>query len=201
MAGVGSGGWPQLGGRTAGHVEAEPLRVPVREAVATLLSRHVPTAVVQTSLETSGAGPAAAKRIAIVPIGNAEPAGGEAVGPRLGGIIQQRIDESTAFEALPPRTVVAGLEAARLKPADLLTPDQRRSFVACLEQQGTAIDSILLATIEPADAKGARRRDRVLTLMLVDAVSGATDECRKPLPAATAGGLLRLPMSRPTPAD
>lgn len=163
----------------AGHVEAEPLRVPVRDAVASLLARHVPSAVVQTSFETSDSGGPAAKRICIVPLA-ATGADGDQLAPRLGAIIQQRIDESDAFEAIAPRFVASGLDAARLRPADLRVPEHRGAFTGFMEQQGQEVDYLLLAAIEPA----ATGRQPVLTLTLVDARTGTGDEVRHSLPAS-----------------
>lgn len=189
-----------LTGGTSGQA-VEPLRAPVREAVATLLARHVPTAVVQASLETAEPGGPAAKRIAIVPVGDAAGSERDTAGPRLGAIIQQRIDESDAFESIAPRFVVSGLEAARLRPADLLLPEHRRSFVSFMEQQGQEVDYLIMAAIEQPDDRGGRSRDRMLTVTLVDAASGTSDECRRPLPAAGRGLMSRLPRSRPAAAD
>jgi hypothetical protein len=183
------------GGLTAAAVPAdtESLLVPVRDAVATLLARHVPAAVVPVSLETPETGPPAAKRICIVPIADATNADRDALGPRIGAIIQQRIDESDAFEAIAPRFVVAGLEAARLQPADLRLPERRRAFAAFMEQQGQEIDYLLLAAIEPAGATDPPSRDRVLALTLVHAADGSSEECRKPLPAPPLHARLGLP--------
>jgi hypothetical protein len=181
------------GGQAADAAETEALRGPVREAVATLLSRHVPSTVVQASLETADSGRPAAKRICIVPM---PPAGmdRDEIGPRLGAIIQQRIDESDVFEAVAPRFVASGLEAARLRPADLRLADNRRGFTTFMEQQGQEIDYLLLAAIESTDDARATSRDRILVLTLVDARSGTSDDSRKALPRTGRGGLLRLPM-------
>ena len=177
------------GAGPAGRDTAESLRVPVRDAVAALLARHLPPAVIQTSYAPSDTGGPAATRICIVPLA-APGADGDQLAPRLGAIIQQRIDESESFEAIAPRFVASGLEAARLRPADLRVPDQRNAFTRFMEQQGQEVDSLLLAEIVPA-AKGGRR---VLTLTLVDARTGVCDEIRHSLPAT---GFAWLPASRP----
>jgi hypothetical protein len=177
------------GASPAGSDTAESLRVPVRDAVAALLARHVPPAVIQASYASSDTGGPAAKRICIVPLAAPGP-DGDQVAPRLGAIIQQRIDESDSFEAIAPRFVASGLEAARLRPADLRVPEQRTAFTRFMEQQGQDVDSLLLAAIEPAAAGGRR----VLTLTLVDARTGVCDEVRHTLPA-TGSAWLRGPPS------
>lgn len=163
----------------AGRGEAESLRITVRDGVAALLSRHVPAAVVQASFETSDTSGPAAKRICIVPLAAPGP-DGEQLAPRLGAIIQQRIDESDAFEAIAPRFIAAGLEAAGLRPAGLREPAHRGAFTAFMEQQGQEFDYLLLAEIEPATTV----RESVLTLNLVDARTGAVDEVRHSLTAS-----------------
>lgn len=180
------------GAGPAGPAETEPLRVPVRDAVASLLARHVPATVIQASFEPSDSGGPAAKRICIVPLAAPGP-DGDQLAPRLGAIIQQRIDESDAFEAIGPRFVAAGLEAAGLRPADLRVPEHRGAFTDFMEQQGQEVDSLLLAAVEPA----ATGRQRVLTLTLVDARSGVSEEVRHSLPPPPSW----LPGRRPRAAD
>lgn len=186
LADVSRGILPGMG--PSGPAETESLRGPVRDAVASLLARHVPTAVVQASFETSDANGPAARRICIVPLA-APGSDGDQLAPRLGAIIQQRIDESDAFEAIAPRFIAAGLEAAGLRPADLRVPEHRTAFTGFMEQQGQEVDSLLLAAVEPL----ATGRQRVLILTLVDARTGASDEVRHGLPAT---GPAWLPRAR-----
>lgn len=190
LADVGRGIVP--GAALANHVEAESLRVPVRDAVAALLARHVPAAVVQASFETSDVSGPVVRRICIVPL--TAPGADDELAPRLGAIIQQRIDESDAFEAIAPRFVASGLEAARLRPADLRVPEHRGAFTDFMEQQGHDVDFLLLATVEPAPTG----RQRVLTLTLVDARTGVSEDVRHALPPTAPSW---LPGRRPRAAD
>lgn len=167
------------GSHQAGQETFCPL---VNEAVSKLLARHAGEGVQQASLEEPADGaeslPAPVKRICFVGVENKS---AEDIGDfkeQIYEIIDQRILESQVFQTLNRRYVDAGLRDARLRPDQLMVPEQMRAFTEKMEQQGQPIDYLLYATITSGTTQENRdyQRDYLLTLELVDVRTGGYDK-------------------------
>jgi len=168
-----------IGSHQAGQETFCPL---VNEAVSKLLARHAGEGVQQASLEAPADGaeplPAPVKRICFVGVENKS---AEDIGDfkeQIYEIIDQRILESQVFQTLNRRYVDAGLRDARLRPDQLMVPEQMRAFSEKMEQQGQPIDYLLYATITSGTTQENRdyQRDYLLTLELVDVRTGGYDK-------------------------
>jgi hypothetical protein len=167
-----------IGSHQAGQETFCPL---VNEAVSKLLARHADGGVRQAALPTSPEGeplPPPVRRICFVGVENKS---AEDIGDfkeQLYEIIDQRILESQVFQTVNRRFVDAGLRDARLRPDQLLVPEQMRAFAATMEQQGQPIDYLLYATITSGTTQENRdyQRDYLLTLELVEVGTGAYDK-------------------------
>jgi hypothetical protein len=168
-----------IGSHQAGQETFCPL---VNEAVSKLLARHAGEGVQQASLEAPADGaeplPAPVKRICFVGVENKS---AEDIGDfkeQIYEIIDQRILESQVFQTLNRRYVDAGLRDARLRPDQLMVPEQMRAFTEKMEQQGQPIDYLLYATITSGTTQENRdyQRDYLLTLELVDVRTGGYDK-------------------------
>lgn len=164
-----------MGSHQAGQETFCPL---VQEAVAKLLARHVAAPVQQASFTEAEPLPPPVKRICFVAIENAT---AEEIGDfkeRLYEVIDQRILESEIFESLNRRYVDAGLRDSRLRPDELMVPENRRTFAALMEQQGQPIDYLLYAKLTSGTTRENRdyQRDYMLTLELVDVRTGTYDK-------------------------
>jgi hypothetical protein len=167
-----------IGSHQAGQETFCPL---VNEAVSKLLARHADGGVRQAALATSAEGeplPPPARRICFVGVENKS---AEDIGDfkeQLYEVIDQRILESQVFQTLNRRFVDAGLRDARLRPDELMVPEQMRAFAERMEQQGQPIDYLLYATITSGTTQENRdyQRDYLLTLELVDVRTGAYDK-------------------------
>lgn len=173
-----------MGSHQAGQETFRPL---VNEAVSKLLGRHATEGVHQVSLELPDGGqagtvpemlPAPVKRICFVGVENKS---AEDIGDfkeQLYEVIDQRILESQVFQTLNRRFVDAGLRDARLRPDQLMVPEQMRAFAEKMEQQGQPIDYLLYATITSGTTQANRdyQRDYLLTLELVDVRTGDYDK-------------------------
>lgn len=163
-----------IGSHQAGQETFRPL---VQEAVAKLLARHVAGPVMQASFDGEQL-PPPVKRICFVAVENKS---AEEIGDfkeRIYEIIDQRILESEVFESINRRFVDAGLRDSRLRPDQLMVPENRRSFAALMEQQGQPVDYLLYATITSGTTRENRdyQRDYMLTLELVDVNTGKYDK-------------------------
>jgi len=163
-----------IGGRQAGQDALCPL---VQGAVAKLLARHVAGPVVQASFDGAEL-PPPVKRICFVAVENQTV---EEIGDfleRIHEIIDQRILKSEVFESINRRSVDDALRDSRLRPDQLLVPENRRAFAALMEQQGQPIDYLLYATINSGTTRENRddQRDSMLTLELVDVNTGKYDK-------------------------
>lgn len=167
-----------IGSHQAGQETFCPL---VNEAVSKLLARHADEGVQQVSLNAADGTeplPAPVKRICFVGVENKS---AEDIGDfkeQIYEIVDQRILESQVFQTLNRRFVDAGLRDARLRPDQLMVPEQMRAFSDKMEQQGQPIDYLLYATITSGTTQENRdyQRDYLLTLELVDVRSGDYDK-------------------------
>jgi hypothetical protein len=167
-----------IGSHQAGQETFCPL---VNEAVSKLLARHADPGVQPVALQTADGAevlPPPAKRICFVGVENRS---AEDIGDfkeQIYEIVDQRILESQVFQTLNRRYVDAGLRDARLRPDQLMVPEQRRAFAEKMEQQGQPIDYLLYATVTSGTTQENRdyQRDYLLTLELVDVRTGAYDK-------------------------
>jgi hypothetical protein len=164
-----------IGSHQAGQETFCPL---VQEAVAKLLARHVAPPVIQASFEEGEVLPPPVKRICFVAVENKT---AEEIGDfkeRIYEIIDQRILESEVFESINRRYIDAGLRDSRLRPDQLMVPENRRTFAAVMEQQGQPVDYLLYATVTSGTTVENRdyQRDYMLTLELVDVTTGKYDK-------------------------
>jgi hypothetical protein len=167
-----------MGSHQAGQETFCPL---VNEAVAKLLARHADAGVLTVAHQATDGSellPPPARRICFVGVENRS---AEDIGDfkeQIYEIVDQRILESQVFQTLNRRFVDAGLRDARLRPDQLMVPDQMRAFAEKMEQQGQPIDYLLYATITSGTTQENRdyQRDYLLTLELVDVRTGAYDK-------------------------
>jgi hypothetical protein len=167
-----------IGSHQAGQETFCPL---VNEAVSKLLARHADPGVQTVALQTAAGAevlPAPGKRICFVGVENKS---AEDIGDfkeQISEIVDQRILASQVFQTLNRRYVDAGLRDARLRPDQLMVPEQMRAFADRMEHQGQPIDYLLYATITSGTTQANRdyQRDYLLTLELVDVRTGAYDK-------------------------
>ena len=110
----------------------------VDEAVARLLGRNCQVIPV-------GYGPLPPKRICFLCVENRS---AEEIGDfrdQLYQTIDIKILESGAFQPISKRFLDAGLAQMRLRPDELLLPQNMRMFAAVMEQQGQPFDYLLYA--------------------------------------------------------
>ncbi len=84
------------------------------------------------------------------------------------------INESKTFGVVNRRFVEAGLRQSALRPDDLFVPNNRRNFVAVMEQLEQPFDYVLFAKVTSGttDNNGDYQRDYLLTLELVNVTTG-----------------------------
>ena len=84
------------------------------------------------------------------------------------------INESKTFGVVNRRFVEAGLRQSALRPDDLFVPNNRRNFVAVMEQLEQPFDYLLFAKVTSGttDNNGDYQRDYLLTLELVNVATG-----------------------------
>ncbi len=165
-----------IGSHQAGQETFTPL---VNEAVAKLLARHAESAVQQVSaVDGAESMPPPMRRVCFVGVENKS---AEEIGDfkeQIYQAIDARILESQVFQSVNRRFVDAGLRDTRLRPDQLLVPQQMRTFADHMEQQGQPIDYLLYATITSGTTQQNRdyQRDYLLTLELVEVGTGNYDK-------------------------
>ncbi|MDZ4688086.1 MAG: penicillin-binding protein activator LpoB [Planctomycetaceae bacterium] len=160
-----------VGSHTAGAETWEPL---IEQSVGQLLGRQ--SHVVQTA---GGDLVPGRKRICFVGVENKSI-------EELGDFkeqIYQKIDtcvnHSDAFDVIHRKYVEAGLKQCGLRPDDLFVPNNRRNFVASMEQLDQPFDYLLYATVTSGTTKSNQKnyqRDYTLTLEMIDLQSGRADK-------------------------
>ncbi len=152
---------------------AETFNSLVDESVTKLLSRQAPPGAID---EYSGE--PVAKRICFVGVENYS---SEDIGDFKDQLFEQ-IDSSVAssgqFQTISTRYVENGLRQLRLLPADLMTPQNMRSFGAVMEQGGQPFDYLMFAKLTSGTTENNKsyQRDYLLTLELVDLNTGRSDK-------------------------
>ena len=162
-----------VGSHVAGAETFKPL---VEQAVGELLARHSQSPqIIQTSASTL---PAPVQRICFVAVENKS---AEEIGDfkdQIYQVIDTHILQSGAFQPVSKRFVDAGLAETRLRPDQLFIPENMRTFVAIMEQQGQPFDALLYATITSGTTRENKdyQRDYLLTLDMVDIRTGQYDK-------------------------
>ena len=163
-----------VGSHAAGAETFKPL---VDGAVARLLSRQQHHQVKPVSAGELPA-PPTAKRICFVGVENKSV---EELGD-FKAQIQQAIDtkilESQVFQPISGRFVDTALRETRLRPDQLMIPENMRTFAAVIEPQGQPFDYLLYATLTSGTTKNTNdyQRDYLLTLELINVRTGQYDK-------------------------
>ncbi len=152
---------------------AETWRPLVAEATTRLLANQ--QVEIQQIAHTGGLPPAdVRKRICFVGVENKSQ---EELGDYREQLYEQidtLINESKTFAVVNRRFVEAGLRQAGLRPDDLFVPNNRRNFVAVMEQLEQPFEYVLFAKVTSGttDNNGDYQRDYLLTLELVNVLTG-----------------------------
>ena len=160
-----------VGSHQAGSETYKPL---VDESVAKLLGRNCQ--VVQNQMAAYG--PLPPKRICFLCVENKS---AEEIGDfkdQLYQTIDTKIVESGTFQPISKRFVDAGLSQARMRPDQLMLPENMRIFAGVMEQQGQPFDYLLYATITSGTTRENKdyQREYLLTLEMVHLQTGAYDK-------------------------
>ena len=163
-----------VGSHQAGQETYKPL---VEEAVGKLMARHEMPAHMQVSAQGETL-PPPRRSVCFVGICNKS---AEEVGDfkeQIYQAIDSRLHECGSFAPISRQYVDAGLRELRLRPEQLFVPEQMRSFVALMEQQGQPIQYLLFATLTSGTTRQNQnyQRDYQLVLELVDIQSGQADK-------------------------
>jgi hypothetical protein len=164
-----------VGSHTAGAETFKPL---VDGAVSSLLGRCGQPPVVQQVSNGAEQVPPGARRICFLGVENKS---AEEIGDfkdQLFEIIDQRIVESGAFHSVSKRFIDAGLMQTRMRPDQLMIPENRRIFAAAMEQITQPFDFLLYATLTSGTTRDNKdyQRDYLLTLEMVNVHTGDFDK-------------------------
>ena len=88
--------------------------------------------------------------------------------------IDTQINRSQAFTAISRRMVDSGLKETRLRPDDLLRPNEMALFCSVLQRDGQPVDYLLYAklTSGTTERNKSSQRDYLMTLELIDTRTG-----------------------------
>lgn len=158
-----------VGSHSAGGEVYKPL---VDEAVSKLLSRH--SRPVQTSF-SDAPGP---MRICFVGVENKSVEELADFKEQIYQLIDTRLLEGGVYHAVSRRFVEAGLRDTRLRPDQLMVPQNMRVFVEAMEQMGQPFDHLLYATLTSGTTRSNKdyQRDYLLTLEMIDVRTGQYDK-------------------------
>ncbi|HEX4143460.1 MAG TPA: penicillin-binding protein activator LpoB [Pirellulales bacterium] len=164
-----------VGSHQAGAETFKPL---VDEAVSCLLAHHSGQPAVQQVSGSSEPIAPGVMRICFVGVENKT---AEEIGDfkdQLYQVIDSRILESHVFQPISQRFVEAGLMEARLRPDQLMIPENRRIFARIMEQQGQSFDFLLYATLTSGTTRVNKdyQRDYLLTMEMVNLQTGDYDK-------------------------
>ncbi len=164
-----------VGSHQAGAETFKPL---VNEAVTCLLARHNQGEMAVQQVSGPEPIPPGPMRICFVGVENKS---AEEIGDfkdQIYQVIDQKILESHVFQPISQRFVEAGLMEARLRPDQLMIPENRRIFSAVMEQQGQTFDFLLYATLTSGTTRENKdyQRDYLLTLEMVNVQNGQYDK-------------------------
>jgi hypothetical protein len=162
-----------VGSHQAGQETFRPL---VDEAVTKLMARHDGPSYVQVSAQETL--PPPRKSVCFVGVCNKS---AEEIGDfkeQIYQAIDSRLHDCGSFSSISRQYVDAGLRELRLRPDDLFIPQNMRSFVGVMEQQGQPIQYLLFATLTSGTTRqnDNYQRDYQLVLELVDIQTGQSDK-------------------------
>ncbi len=162
-----------VGSHTAGQETYQPL---VATAVTNLLARH--GHATQPAGYTEGSPPQPPMRICFVGVENKSI---EEMGDFKEQIYQQidtRIVQSQVYQPVSRRFVEAGLRQCRLRPDELMVPQNMRTFTQTMEQMGQPFDFLLYATLTSGTTRANKdyQRNYLLTLEMVEVRTGQYDK-------------------------
>ena len=163
-----------VGSHQAGQETFRPL---VDEAVGKLMARHdAPHFTQQVSHQE--ALPPPKQSVCFVGVCNQS---AEEIGDfkeQLYEAIDTRLRDCGSFSSISRQYVDAGLRELRLRPDDLFIPQNMRSFVAVMEQQGQPMQYLLFAKLTSGTTRQNQnyQRDYQLVLELVDIQTGQSDK-------------------------
>ena len=160
-----------VGSHSAGAATFNPL---INEAVARLLARQE-TPYQRVNFD---GGPPLPKRICFIGVENH---GIEELGDFKEQIYEQidsQILAAPHFEPINRRYVQAGLLETRLRPDSLFMPQNMQTFTAAMQRAGQPFDYLMFAKLTSGTTEGNHsfQRDYVLTLEVVDVLTGAYDK-------------------------
>lgn len=160
-----------VGSHAAGAETYTPL---VNESVAKLLGRHGQPFQTVSHNEL----PPPPKRICFVCVENK---GVEEIGDfkdQLYQLIDTQIVQSNMFAPISKRLIDAGLSETRLRPDQLLIPQNMAMFADSLARVGQPMDYLLYATLTSGTTTNNKsyQRDYLLTLELVNVNTGEYDK-------------------------
>jgi hypothetical protein len=163
-----------VGSHSAGQETFRPL---VDEAVAKLLARHEAPQLMQVSAGPELL-PPPKMRLCFVGVENKT---AEEIGDfkeQIYESIDTRLLECGTCAPISRRYVEAGLMQTRIRPSDLFVPDNMRTFVAIMEQQGQPFDYLLFAKLTSGTTEQNKnyQRDYMLTLELINVQTGEQDK-------------------------
>lgn len=165
-----------VGSHQAGQETYRPL---VDEAVLKLLGRHEPAAPhMQVSTGGPELLPPPRMRVCFVGVENKT---AEEIGDfkeQIYESIDSRLLECGSCTPISRRFVDAGLRETRLRPDQLFIPENMRSFIGIMEQQGQPFDYLLFAKLTSGTTRENKdyQRDYMLTLELIDVQTGEQDK-------------------------
>lgn len=160
-----------VGSHAAGAETYKPL---IDEAVGKLLGRHMhgsqPVELASTAPQPM--------RICFVGVENRS---SEEIGDfkeQIYQLVDSHLLQSSIYKPVSKRFVDAALHESRMRPDQLMLPENQRTFAAILEQQGQPFDYLLYAIITSGTTRnnGDYQRDYLLTLEMVNVHTGDYDK-------------------------
>jgi hypothetical protein len=162
-----------VGSHAAGTETYGPL---VDQTVSALLARH--SHGIQPVALTQGAPSNGPMRICFIDVENKT---AEEIGDFKAQLYEQidlRIVQSQVYQPVSRRFVEAGLRECRLRPDELLIPQNMRIFTERMEQMGQPFDFLLYATLTSGTTRSNRdyQRNYLLTLEMINVHNGQYDK-------------------------
>lgn len=163
-----------VGSHTAGQETFRPL---IDEAVVKLLARHELPTHMQVSAGPELL-PPPKMRLCFVGVENKT---AEEIGDfkeQIYESIDSRLIECGTCVSINRRYVESGLLETRIRPSDLFVPENMRTFIAIMEQQGQPFDYLLFAKLTSGTTQENKnyQRDYMLTLELINVQTGEQDK-------------------------
>jgi hypothetical protein len=159
-----------VGSHAAGSAVYKPL---VEEAVAKLLGA---CEVTPTAMTFGPDGLPQPGRVCFVGVENCS---AEELGDfkeHIYELIDGKISQTPAFEPLSRRVVEVGLRQTRLRPDELVVPDNMQLFTDVLRRDGQPLDYLLFAKLTSGTTQRNKssQRDYLLTLEMINTHTGSS---------------------------